>query len=280
MKGTVRLGILMMVGLAGLLVAAGCTSTTTTLGASHLSLAFGSPDTFTATVSSGGSTHPPGGTVSFTVDGAATPQATVPIDSNGVATLTTAGLSAGPHTVVARYNGFLDYGGYDVFEPSTSNTVNVTVTTTSTVTGSHPGALIVGPGMQVLVSSATVGSVIVQSGGAVDIENSTVSSITASGPSALRVCNTTITGSLNVSRANGFVLIGDSGDDGCIPNTIGGTLSLTSNTGGVEAINNQVGGAVISSGDSGTGAYPEDTGPEVTGNGPSPCPHTAPMAVC
>jgi hypothetical protein len=42
---------------------------------------------------------------------------------------------------------------------------------------------------------------------------------------------------------------------------------MTNNTGGLEAIGNHVGGAVINTGNSGAGPFPEDTTPEVSGNG-------------
>ena len=61
-------------------------------------------------------------------------------------------------------------------------------------------------------------------------------------------------------------LVGDSNDDDCAPNTLRGTLMLVKNTGGVEAIGNHVGGAVIATANSGAGPLPEDTAPEITGN--------------
>jgi hypothetical protein len=50
--------------------------------------------------------------------------------------------------------------------------------------------------------------------------------------------------------------------------TVTGSLDLTNNHHGVQAIGNRVGGAVINSGNSGAGLFPDDLGPVVSGNGP------------
>nr|MDQ6948061.1 hypothetical protein [Actinomycetota bacterium] len=110
------------------------------------------------------------------------------------------------------------------------------------------------------------GSVIVQPGGFLDVEHSTIASLVATRPAALRVCASTLRGSLSVTGATVFVLVGDRGEDGCRPNTIGGSLVLTGNTGGLEAIGNHVAGAVVNIGNSGAGAFPEDNSPEVSDN--------------
>jgi hypothetical protein len=85
----------------------------------------GQPVTFTATVTaSGGGT--PTGSVTFLDLG--TPLGTVPLDSNGQATLTTSSLSAGTHSITAVYLGAPG------FENSTSATLTQTVTGTATGT--------------------------------------------------------------------------------------------------------------------------------------------------
>ncbi len=98
-----------------------------------------------------------------------------------------------------------------------------------------------------------------------DLENSTVTSLVTNRPGSVRVCAGTLNGSAVVSGATGFVLIGDSGDDGCKPNTIRGVLILANNTHGLEAIGNHV-SFVLAAGNSGAGAFPEDNAPEVSGN--------------
>jgi len=160
------------------------------------------------------------------------------------------------------------YGGDSNFTASTSTPGTVTVTTTTTITGRHNGAIIVASGTSVLLVNARVnGAIIVRRGGSLDVENSTFAALVADGSAALRVCASIAKGSVNVSNATGFVLIGDSGDDGCAPNTIGGSLHMENNAHGLEAIGNHVRGGVVDTGNSGAGPFPEDSGPEVSGNG-------------
>jgi hypothetical protein len=45
-------------------------------------------------------------------------------------------------------------------------------------------------------------------------------------------------------------------------------LTLVGNHGGLEAIGNQVSGSVVANSNTGTGPYPEDTAPDISGNGP------------
>ncbi len=61
------------------------------------------------------------------------------------------------------------------------------------------------------------------------------------------------------------MIIGDPGDASCAPNSINGPVILEDNTHGVEAIDNTVHGAVISSRNSGPGPYPGDL-TSITGN--------------
>jgi Big-like domain-containing protein len=224
---------------------------------------FGRALTVTATVNptSPNSTAPTG-TVSFFLDGAAAPVATLPLSGNQ-ASFTTAGLGAGPHSLVAIYNGDSNFLG------STSPAAPATVNPGSTVSGTISGNVIVPAGGSVLIKNASVsGSVIVQAGGAVDIENSTVTgSVSASSPAALRMCGTTVSGSTGVSNATGLVVIGDTGKNACAVNTIAGGLTLTNNHGGVVAKGNHVRGTVSASGNTGPGAFPGD-GTDISGNGP------------
>jgi hypothetical protein len=64
----------------------------------------GQPVTFTAIVTSAG-TGTPGGTVTFTIDGQPQPVALTVVNGVDEASLTTSSLSAGNHTIGARYNG-------------------------------------------------------------------------------------------------------------------------------------------------------------------------------
>jgi hypothetical protein len=102
---------------------------TITLNSSVNPSVFGQPVTFTAFVS--GATTTPTGTVTF-LDGS-TSLGTGTLNTNGVATLTTSGLSAGSHTITARY------GGDATFAPVTSSAVAQMVNqaaSTTTLTGS------------------------------------------------------------------------------------------------------------------------------------------------
>jgi hypothetical protein len=237
--------------------------TATTLTVTPARAALGAPVTFTATVGPGGPNATaigPTGTVSFFLDGRPTALATIPL-SGTTASFTTAGLGAGPHTITAKYSGDANFG------PSiSSGQTSVTVTCTITVIGNHAG-LVVGPGSTCVVNGHITGSVNVLQGAALDLEGSSVSgAITTSGASFVRICQTSAA-SVAIAGSTGSVLVGDSGDDGCAPNTMAGWLTLMNNTRGVDAIGNHVGGAVVAIGNSGSGPLPEDTSPDITGNG-------------
>jgi hypothetical protein len=87
--------------------------------------ALGTPVTFTALVTG---TYPatPTGEAVFTVDG--TPSPALPLDSNGVASLTTSTLALGPHTITAAYAGATD------FLPAEDATVKQQIVPPATVT--------------------------------------------------------------------------------------------------------------------------------------------------
>jgi hypothetical protein len=90
--------------------------TTTMLAASTGTVNLGQSVTFTATVTGQApGSNTPQGTVTFTVDGVATPVALV----TGVATFTTAALGIGGHSVTATYSGDVNF---------TSSTASVTET--------------------------------------------------------------------------------------------------------------------------------------------------------
>ncbi|HWH12159.1 MAG TPA: Ig-like domain repeat protein [Solirubrobacteraceae bacterium] len=228
-------------------------STTTTVTASPASPStFGQPVTFTASVAPvapGAGT--PTGTVAFTVDGTAVGSPTLSGTSH--ASVATSSLSAGSHTIGAAYSGD------GSFLPSAGN-LSYVVTCTVTITGNHSGALEV-TSTTCLAPGAVVGGPIVVHGGAsLDLEGASVNgSVSATGGSGvIRVCNSTISGTVDIKSQTGLVIVGDPGDASCAPNSIGGSLILQSNTGGVEAINNRVTGAISTSGNSGPGPFPGD----------------------
>jgi hypothetical protein len=102
-------------------------ATTTTLASSLNPSTVGAAVTFTATVTSASGS--PAGTVTFTIDGAAQPTVTL---AGGTASLTTASLSQGNHTVVATY---ASAGGHLASTSATlTQVVNAAAALTGTVT--------------------------------------------------------------------------------------------------------------------------------------------------
>jgi hypothetical protein len=225
---------------------------------------FASLVTFTATVTPSGpngSGVNPTGTVSFYLNGSATPIAVVPLSAAATASFTTKALAAGSNTVTAVYSGDGN------FLPSSSSTpATSTVGCTTTITGTQP-ALVLGTGVTCILNATVTGSITLSQGAAVDVENSTVQgSINAgSGTKGFRMCGSSAS-SVTVANSSSFVVIGDPAD-GCATNTLSGSLTLIGNTGGVQAIGNSVAGSVTARGNSGTGPFPDDTAVNISGNG-------------
>jgi streptogramin lyase len=102
------------------------TASVTTVASSVGTAVFGQAVTFTATVQRTGILFDtPTGTVTFTIDGVA--QAPLAL-TNGTATITTASLAVGAHTIVVTYNGDAN------FTSSTSASLTQTVAPAQTVT--------------------------------------------------------------------------------------------------------------------------------------------------
>jgi len=183
---------------------------------------FGTPVTFVAAVAPASpNSVPVTGTVSFYLDRPGIAIATVPVVA-GQARFTDNDLGAGTHVVGAVYNGDANFA----FSVSTAKVF--TVGTGLTVTGPHPGSIVVPSGSTVLLLHAEVGgSVVVSPGGALDVEGSTIhGSLIVNRAAAIRVCGSVIDGSLNVSQGTGIVHIGAPGDVSCAPNTVGGPILL------------------------------------------------------
>jgi hypothetical protein len=203
----------------------------------------------------------PTGTVTFFIDGSATAAATSAM-VNGRASLSTT-FGGGFHSVTAIYNGNSN------FATSTSSVATAQVACTRSITGPSPSVAITGRSGTVCIRNARISGGITISGGiALDIEDSTITgAISVNGGSAVRICGNH-SAKMSIAGSDGFVLVGDTGDDRCPVNTIDGGLSLTSNSHGVEAIGNHVSGPIVLVGNSGAGPFPEDTAPDVSGNGP------------
>jgi subtilase family serine protease len=208
-------------------------ATTTTLAANPSTAAVNEPISFTATVQPSGD-HQPTGSVSFYLDGAATPAATVALTGERAAWQTTLGF--GTHSVVATYSG-------DTFNAaSTSDAATVTVGgCTTTITGNY-ASLSVSSGVTCIGNATITGGIVVASGATLDLENATVQGgITAYRPVAVRVCGSS-TGSITVAHASGAVIVGDP-SNGCSGNVVSGSLSATGNQGGGSVSGNTISGS-------------------------------------
>jgi hypothetical protein len=238
--------------------------TTTTVTSSGSPSDFGSSVTFTAHVTfAPPSTNPPvlpTGTVVFSVDGSAVANRTLD-QPTGLASFSTPSLLPGMHTIKAAYQGDGN------FLPS-SGTVVQTVTCMHTITGSVPGALLLGAGSTCIIN-ATVGGTVQAPvpGSGLFIGNSTIhGSVSSTGASIVGVCGSSIGGSLSIVNATGFVVVGDPGDDGCGGNTVlSGSVRLANNHGDVEVIGNIL-PSLLLSGTSGTGPFPDDVTAEIESN--------------
>jgi hypothetical protein len=222
---------------------------------------FGDGVTLTATVT----VPPPGagtptGIVTFTDGGMVL--ATRPLDATGHATFVTAGLQVGAHSLAAAYSGDGN------FLPSLSATGAHLVRCLTIVTGRVNGGLTVSG--STCVNNATVnGGITVLPGAALSLTNSTVNGgVSSSGAKAVTWCGNLIHGASIVSTTSGFVLIGDSGDDGfsCAGNDMRGNLTLTANAGQLELSSNHVSGGVTITNTTGTGPNLENLISEIEGN--------------
>ncbi|MER5637938.1 Ig-like domain repeat protein [Kitasatospora sp. NPDC002227] len=241
----------------------------TTLTPSPSPSGFGQPVTFTDVVCpaapSTDPTLPPSGTVTFR-DGT-TLLGTGTLAAGGgthcaQAQITFANLLPGSHTITAKYSGDTDYlaGGLE--------SITHTVTCTRTITGQVNGAVFAGSGSTCLINATVNGTVHGAPGSGLFISNSTVrGSVLSSNGSLFALCGSTVNGgSVNVSGASGFVLVGDPADDGCAGNTVNGSVLLSNNHSGTEVIGNHITGSVQVNGTTGTGPFPGDDRAEIENN--------------
>jgi hypothetical protein len=232
--------------------------TTTTLTFTPPVPAINQAVTFTATV-----THEfpnaigPTGTVSFFIDGSATPLATVPLVGNTATFVTTFG--GGNHTVVARYNGDGNYLA------STSDAATPNVPCDRTITGTFSSLTLTTPGSVCVLGAHISGGISAGKGVVLDVENSTVSgSISTNGAAGARICGSS-TGTIVIAKSTAFVLVGDPANN-CPANTVAGSILATSNTNGLVIVGNKVSGTVTASGNSGAGPLAVYPAPIVSGN--------------
>jgi hypothetical protein len=154
---------------------------------------------------------------------------------------------------------------FDAFVAKFSTGLNVMCTTT--LSGAQ-GSLVIQPNGTTCLEHATVsGNVQVRPGARLFVEHSsTTGPIVADAPAFFGLCDSSVRGSVSVSDASGFVLVGDPTDDACGGNTVTAGLVLQNNHSGVEVAANHVGGSVSISGTTGSGPFPEDQGAEIEGN--------------
>ncbi len=236
--------------------------TTTTLTSAPNPSTFGSPATFTATVTA----NPPGsgtpsGTVTFSRD--AIVLGTGSLDTSGRARLTTSGLQVGTSNIAASYSGDGN------FLASTSAPLAQAVACSRTISGLVVGTLNV-TNSTCLVNATVIGSVTVQPGAALSASKSTiVVNLASTGASAISVCGSNVTGLTTIGGTTGFILLGDNGDDGqpaCAGNQFTGLVSLDQNTGQAEIGGNKLQVALTVTNTSGTGPDAETTATEIEHN--------------
>jgi uncharacterized repeat protein (TIGR01451 family) len=131
---------------------------------------------------------------------------------------------------------------------------------TNSTCGTTPGTTFVGSisiasGTSCLINNTTVtGSINLHAGGGLVLTSSIVDgSVSSSKATVFTMCSDNVHGSEAVSDSTGRVVIGsDDGDCGVSAgNTIGASLSLSGNTGGLELFGNTIGGSVSVSGNTG-----------------------------
>jgi hypothetical protein len=147
------------------------------------------------------------------------------------------------------------------------------------LTTTHSGALTVAAGQSLCVGSGgqVIGPVTVQPGGALALTGANIQGkVVSTGALAISFCRSTFTASVSIQGTTGYVLIGGDSDDagGCGGNAIPASLTISSNTGGIEASSNTVTGPVTVTNNSGSGLFAEDGVPEFEANqvtGPLVC---------
>ncbi|HTW20067.1 MAG TPA: Ig-like domain repeat protein [Mycobacteriales bacterium] len=181
----------------------------------------------------------PTGTVTFYDGLHALGTASLTTHSSGpsTASLTVANLPGGPNALGAVYGGDNNFIG-------SLGIGLLPVTFTSTVAGTSKGALTVAANQAVLISGTENGSITVKAGGAVEITGSVIGSLSASGAAQLMLCGANVNGSISSSAATGQVFIGG---DFCSPTKVVGSVSLSSNTGGVEIAGSNISGSLACS---------------------------------
>lgn len=138
-----------------------------------------------------------------------------------------------------------------------------------TVSGAHPGNLVLGPGVTCISGARVSGTLLVPVGAAVITGSQINGSVVATGARSVSLCNSQVRGTVLVRHTTGLVLIGDAGDDGspaCGANHVAGSTVLSDNAGGAEVGGNTIGGALVVTGTTGNSSDRENAAAEIEGN--------------
>jgi hypothetical protein len=130
----------------------------------------------------------------------------------------------------------------DYTSPTATTTISVGFTQ-ACITTTDNGSLTVAKGQAICVSSGgkVTGSISVTSGGALYVNGGTIGgSLGSAGAAAVTLCKATITGSISIATTGGPVTLGG---DACAGDTVGGSVSVADNSGGVSLQNSHVTGS-------------------------------------
>jgi Bacterial Ig-like domain (group 3) len=240
------------------------TTTLTSSGPSH----FGHKVTFTDTVCpappSASPSAPPTGKVAFR-DGAFLLGRATLSPGGGTncsqARLSWSNLLPRTHNITAKYGGDTNYLANGLEH------LSQVVKCTRTITGNIHGTIHAHGESTCVVNANVHGSVLSGKRAALFVGNSTITgSVQSRRGTLFGMCRTKVHGSVIVTHASRFVVIGDPRDDGCALNRIRGQVSLRSNRGDAELARNHIRGTVNVRGNSGTGPFPEDSATEIEAN--------------
>jgi hypothetical protein len=137
----------------------------------------------------------------------------------------------------------------DYTEVATRVKINVVLKPTTCITKRLAGPLTIAAGQAYCVESrgTVTGGVTVRRGGALYVTGGTIEgSLTARGATAVTLCGASVGGRITITRSTGPLAIGT-----CGKNTIKGSVSITSNTGGLTYQNNIVRGSLTITNNSG-----------------------------
>jgi hypothetical protein len=267
-------------------------STTAVLSSSANPSVFGQAVTFTTKVCPSSGTTPPTGTVQFKLEGINFGSA-VTLSGNDVnhcssaVSPSIASLLVGNHPVVVSYTPSGNFAG------STPNNLTQTVNCGTNNLGTG-GNLSITSGSVCIIGRSIGGNLNVSGGASVYISNTTIGGgVTMTNPGTVAMCGNSAGGAASISGASGFLLMGGDGALGCGPNTVGNTVTLNADNGGLRVGGNTLRTKLSLTNNTATGFDPLTIGPAgnvvrhnsvgtglaCTGNVPVPSNEGAPNSV-